>query len=364
MKVYFYLIPSSENDKERFEHFKITLREEIKTLSKEGYWGEEIKVQFEDNKINFGYPLEIATAIFKKTFKDVQFKLPCERKNCQHEDIYCRKDNHTESPITLLTEDKYNYRNQEHINSKVLQYINKRKNDNLSSNNCSIFKDYQRPELDATFFSNLCRQQIQGIILGEEPHGDFPSRAILLESAQHFGAKVVGLEGFFYSIHQPLFDQWYKSNNESPPIELAAWANFLEYHPPDKNKISYLNLLKAFHRNNIRILAIDDFKCWKTSDHSELRIPSLNLKVKEIINKEIAPEIPYILFVGSAHAFNTNKFGNSIKQLLPNTISLIVSKHIREFSQHLFFNFKENRITNENKYAGGFELQADVVYKP
>lgn len=352
MKIYFSIHKNAENT-DVFEQFKETLQSEIEDLGQNGYWGEGPKIEFEDHQIHFGYPFYIAESIFSNSLNSKCLSgVVINGKKPAYGNVY-----------------SFNL-----IEQNIQKLVQKRidRIENFQENHKKLDLNYLPSSLNQALFEQLSEQNFQGIILGEAPHGSAATRTVLLEAVEAFRPNFVGLEGFIYKFHQPLFDEWCSSQKASPPIELEQWAKRLAQNPQEK-ELSYLNLIKKLKGKGVQILALDHYQSQllykkhsyvppsfpKPSQASVYRLPHLNLQIKNIIDKKISAEDRYILFVGDGHAWNLNfkvayfpeEHGSvftdplcekSLKQLLKNSANLIVNDS-RQKNPSLFFNEKQVR---------------------
>jgi len=369
MTIYFK-IKLSEESGLTLNIFNKLLEADIAFIKENGdYFGEEIKIKCSETEIEFGYSLVVAKYIFKNIFDNVKVE------NIHYNIINKYKN-------TIYGSDNYLF-----WKNKTRKFLDKRKKLNAIENGGSISSTLPT-QLSDDFFSALINKNgIQGIILGEEPHGQEESRRILIDYIEIFkkyGVKTICLEGFLYQDHQKLLDDYIKSNKETLPIELLAHAEIIQN--PKNKQLSYSSLIQFFKQHDIRIIAIDHITAVCADSHTGLledRLFSLNIYAKEIITKEINVDQKYIVFVGSGHAFDTKNnrlplktsFLNdssdrtvySLKKLLPHTTNLIVCGNDsycdkeRIYTKYdTFFNYNEHRRVDKQTT---YDLEADIVIK-
>lgn len=367
-KIYFKLIPSAQsNSHEVFAKLKSELHRLVSQQHEDGaYWSEEPKILISETEIGFGYPYLLAIAMFKNI-------IDLDAVNVMSNEVLVGFGrNPTKYPLTLVETHKFEYRHACLSHDMVQAFIAKRKNQYKNVNNLPLQTDNLTHEISATFFKELFQvKTVNGLILGEEPHGIENSRRILINFLPIFkecGVTTVCLEGFLYKHHQRLLDAYFHAATDRLPIELENYVSSLP-NPADPS-LSYANILLQLKKHDIRPLAIDH-EVSNTAHYfhpnnfygPDDRILSLNLYTKEIIDKELKVG-RYIALVGSAHTFNTYH-GYSLKQLLMGSVSFVVSECINQRhmnKNHLLFNYKETRVTQRNKLAGGEQLEADILY--
>ncbi|QBR83102.1 hypothetical protein E3983_01250 [Legionella israelensis] len=102
--------------------------------------------------------------------------------------------------------------------------------------------------------------QHQGIFINEIHHHQFPKRFIKenLDYFKELGIKTLFFEFLFYERHQLLLDEYFCSEHDELPPELACYLNF-------KDKASgcgfsgYTDIVKAAKKAGIRIVALDSY---------------------------------------------------------------------------------------------------------
>ncbi len=329
--------------------FNELLEDDLASINENGdYFGEKLKIKISETEVEFGYELPVAKRIFKKIFSLI-------------------KEDDIKEKLEYKFFSDFNFANQ-----KAERFFSKRNHINKIDNNTIISSELP-DQLSDLFFTQLFNEYaLQGIIIGEEPHGQEESRKILVDYIETFkkcGVKAICLEAFIYKDSQNLIDGYLQSEKEKLPIELAAIAD-ARNNPPHAPQLSYQKLLQFFKYHQIRVIALDHAT---SINHgiilhnttfgerdSEFRIPSFNLYAKEIIKKEI-PDGKYIAHVGSAHAYNCDALKvYSLKQLLPQTTNLIASAYGSK--NETFFNYKETK-RRPKEYPQYIEYEADIVVR-
>lgn len=311
--------------------FKQLLQADIEQLTAQGnYFGEDLKITINDHgtEVEFGYPLHDAKYIFKNIFSKIN-----------HHDI------------DKIQREKF--QDKQYSLQKISKFINKRDKYNAVENKGANLNKLPDNLSDAFFKQLFNENSVQGIILGEYPHGIEGSRKILIDYIETFkecGVSTICIEGLCYKAHQHLLDAYLKSDQVRPPIELIACAD--SFYKADDEKLSFTNILIFLKHHKIRVIALDHTTSIYEAlshEHVEFRLPSFNLYAKEIIKNEI-PNEKYVVWVGALHAYDTDKTYRldatkpiySLKQLLPNTTNLVVSKEYGYLANSLFkFNYKK-----------------------
>lgn len=178
----------------------------------------------------------------------------------------------------------------------------------------------------------------QGIFLNEIHHHAFPKK-FLAENLEYFkslGIKTLFFEFLLYERHQQLLDQYFVSDTDELPPELAAYLNAKDL-ASNCGFSGYTDIVKSARKAGIRIVALDSYPSILSvtgsfkralENDSTVRLKSFNGYAAEIIKKECHDE-PYLVFLGFEHGYShgNSRYKNirSVVELLPDTCSIFLT---------------------------------------
>ncbi len=297
--------------KEHYSEIKSKYLNFIEALTEKGFLKGSIKITFEDEnqQIHFGYcPDELDALVL---YVDFQAKLLRDRTTTAFAsesatcDYYRIKHYKTKADyVNEINALCHQYETLSHTKNylKPPRFFNQEKNSSYQVND--------RKAILKSLFEQVINEKNNelGLFFNEIHHHNFP-KIFLTANFNYFkklGFKTLFFEFLLYERHQTLLDEYFNSDNEELPIELAYYLKYQENnarcHP-----LGYTNIVKAAKKAGIRIVALDSYASLLSCGVIESKIPharikSFNFYASEIIKKE-NKENPYLVFLGLHHGY-------------------------------------------------------------
>ena len=349
----------------------------IEALIEKGFPRESVKITFDDEnrKIHFGYyPDELEALVL---YVDFETKLLRDRTTypfaSEPPECHYYRIKHHKTIGDYINEINALCNHYESLSStenylKPTRFFKQERN---SSNQIN-----DRKAVLKSLFEEVTLEKSNdfGLFFNEIHHHKFPKK-FLTANFNYFkklGFKTLFFEFLLYERHQTLLDEYFKSDSDELPIELAYYLQYQE-RGASRGLLGslggYTNIVKSAKKAGIRIVALDSYASLLSiglTPHA--RIKSFNSYAQKIIRKEYGGN-PYLVFLGLYHGYAKGYYGiKSVAEFVPSSCSVFLkdqsgSPNIESETYFPFFSKSQPVKVNGRNVEDGtnWELEVDIA---